>query len=75
MPVPKKKTTRSARNQRRSHHALKKVNLNICSKCKEPARPHHVCLACGTYNNQQVLEIKTKNPQDKKKDKSEEKKK
>jgi len=69
MPVPKKKTTRSARNQRRSHHALKKSNLNACPKCQEPVQPHRVCLACGTYNNKQVLEVKTKDSKEKKKDK------
>ena len=66
MALPKKKLTRSARNQRRSHHALKKVNLRACPQCQELVLAHHVCLNCGTYNNKQVLEIKTKESKKKK---------
>lgn len=58
MALPKKRHTKSARNQRRSHHALKKPQLYYCLKCKEPILPHRACLKCGTYASRQVLEIK-----------------
>ena len=60
MAVPKKKTTKSAKNQRRSHHALKKPILAKCSNCDKAVLPHHVCLNCGHYKGKQVIEIKTK---------------
>ena len=75
MPVPKKKTTRSARNQRRSHHALKGVMFSICPKCKEPVLPYHVCHPCGTYAGRQAIEIKAKEPKKGKKEKEKKKEK
>ncbi|MFH2013401.1 MAG: 50S ribosomal protein L32, partial [Patescibacteria group bacterium] len=36
MAVPKKRHTKSRRNRRRSHLALKKKNLSSCPKCGEP---------------------------------------
>lgn len=56
MAVPKKKTSKSRRNMRRSHHALKRVNLSECSNCGETKQPHHVCPACGYYDGREVIE-------------------
>ncbi len=33
----------------RSHHALKKLNLVPCPKCKAPIFGHRVCPQCGFY--------------------------
>lgn len=60
MAVPKKKTTKSAKNQRRSHHGLKKPILAKCPNCNKAILPHHVCLNCGHYKGKQVIDIKTK---------------
>ncbi len=60
MSVPKKQQTKSASRQRRSHNALKKINLSPCPKCKKPVLPHTVCLNCGTYKGRQILTIKEK---------------
>lgn len=60
MPIPKRRTTRSSRGQRRSHDALKKLTLTTCPKCSESIMPHRVCKNCGTYKGQQVVEIKNK---------------
>ena len=60
MPHPKKRTTQSAKNQRRSHHALKKINLTKCGKCGKPIKPHHACSSCGYYKNKEVIDV-TKN--------------
>jgi large subunit ribosomal protein L32 len=54
MPVPKKKTSKSARNMRRAHHAIKAGARNECPNCGEPKRPHHVCGSCGYYDGRQV---------------------
>ncbi len=62
MAVPKKKTSSSVRNMRRSHHALKSVNVMECANCGETKRPHHVCGHCGFYDGRQVFsEKKTEN--------------
>ncbi len=60
MSVPKKRRTRSSVGNRRSHHALKKINLLKCSKCGKDVLPHTACNFCGTYKEKKVLEIKTK---------------
>ena len=59
MAVPKKKTSKSKRDMRRSHHALGANSCSECSKCGELVRPHHVCEACGTYNNKEII-VKSK---------------
>jgi len=55
MAVPKKKTSQSKRNMRRSHHALKPTNVVMDSVTGEYKLPHHVNLVDGTYNNRQVI--------------------
>lgn len=54
MAVPKKKVSKSKRNMRRAHHALKPNAYGICPECGEPRRPHHVCASCGYYDGRQV---------------------
>lgn len=55
MAVPKKKTSKSRRNMRRAHHALKPQGLAECPNCGEMKRPHHMCPSCGHYDGRQVL--------------------
>ncbi|GEO81624.1 50S ribosomal protein L32 [Pararhodospirillum oryzae] len=55
MAVPKKKTSKSRRNMRRSHHALKPVAYNECPNCGELKRPHHVCPSCGQYAGREIV--------------------
>lgn len=55
--LPKRKTQQGRRNRRRSHLALKPMQLVLCPQCKETMRPHHVCLNCGTYNGREVIEV------------------
>ena len=56
MAVPKKKTSKSRRNMRRSHDALPRPTYNNCANCGEAKRPHHMCLKCGTYDGREVIE-------------------
>lgn len=60
MPVPKQRHTKSRRNKRRSHHALKKISLSKCSKCAQPVLPHQVCFNCGTYQGREVIDVLAK---------------
>ncbi len=54
-PVPKKRTSASRRDQRRSHHALSAPTLVECPQCKVQKPRHQVCPECGYYNGRQVL--------------------
>ncbi|MBU2564238.1 50S ribosomal protein L32 [Patescibacteria group bacterium] len=60
MAVPKKRHTKSRRNRRRSHLALKKKNLSSCPKCGEPILSHHACNNCGTYKGRMVIDVLAK---------------
>lgn len=55
MAVPKKKTSKSRRDMRRSHLGLKTEGYVDCSNCGELMRPHHVCGACGHYREREVV--------------------
>ncbi|MDR2068155.1 MAG: 50S ribosomal protein L32 [Holosporaceae bacterium] len=55
MAVPKKKISKSRRDMRRSHLALKPVNTVACPNCGEAKLPHHACRTCGIYNGRQIL--------------------
>lgn len=56
MAVPKKKISKSRRNQRRAHDALKATALMECGNCGEMKLPHHICSACGFYNGREVID-------------------
>ena len=55
MPVPKRRTGKTKRNMRRSHHALKPVGLTECQSCGERIMQHRVCPKCGYYANRTVV--------------------
>jgi len=56
MAVPRKKVSKSRRDMRRSHDALKVASWAECPNCGELKRPHHVCQACGYYREREVFE-------------------
>lgn len=58
MAVPKKKTSKSRRDMRRSHHALKTTMSVECPNCGEQKLSHHVCGACGYYDGREVVEAR-----------------
>ncbi len=60
MAVPKQRHTKSRRNKRRSHHALKKQTLFNCSKCGALVASHRVCQNCGFYNGREVIDVMKK---------------
>ena len=72
MPNPKQKHTKSRRNRRRSHLAMKKKKLFSCPKCGEPILAHHVCAFCGYYNGKQVIYVLAKLEKKEKKKKEKE---
>jgi large subunit ribosomal protein L32 len=58
MAVPKRKTSKSRRNKRRSHHWLSSINIIEDKKSGEFRLSHHVDLKTGLYNGKQVLDPK-----------------
>ncbi|MFO7768582.1 MAG: 50S ribosomal protein L32 [bacterium] len=55
MAVPKRKSSVSRKNKRRSHHALKPANLSTCDHCGQPKLSHRACPSCGYYRGRQVI--------------------
>jgi len=57
MAVPKQGHTRAKVGKSRMHKYIKKVYLSLCPKCKKPVRSHTVCLNCGFYKGQEVIDV------------------
>ena len=57
MAVPKRKTTPSKRNMRRSHHRVNSTNIVEDKKSGEYRLSHHVDLKTGYYNGKKILDI------------------
>jgi large subunit ribosomal protein L32 len=57
MSVQKQRHTSSRGKRRRSHHGLKKQNLQPCSHCGTLINPHKVCPNCGYYRGRQVIDV------------------
>jgi len=53
--VPKKKTSKSKRDMRRSHHALRAPTLVACPSCGDWMLPHRACPSCGEYRGRSVM--------------------
>lgn len=62
MAVPKKKTSKSRRDMRRSHHALSVPTVIEDKDTGEFRRPHHVDLKTGMYRGRQVITPKAETP-------------
>ena len=58
MAVPKRKTSKSRRNKRRSHHQIKNVNIIEDKKSGEYRLSHHIDLKTGIYNGRKIFEPK-----------------
>ncbi|MFW6415056.1 MAG: 50S ribosomal protein L32 [Thermodesulfobacteriota bacterium] len=54
MAVPKKKTSKSRKGMRRSHHKAKVPTVISC-ECGAAKLPHRVCPSCGNYKGKQML--------------------
>jgi len=57
MAVPKRKTSKTRRDKRRTHYKATPVSVVLCPSCKEPKQPHAVCPKCGMYNGKKYLEV------------------
>ncbi len=58
MAVPKRKTSKSRRDMRRAHDAIRSTPaLHKCPNCGEMKRYHRVCPSCGHYRGREVIEM------------------
>ncbi len=55
MAVPKRRTSRSRKGMRRSHHHLTPTQVQYCPRCEQPVLPHRVCPNCGFYQGREVV--------------------
>ncbi|MBL6784855.1 MAG: 50S ribosomal protein L32 [Rickettsiales bacterium] len=60
MAVPKKKTSSSKRNMRRSHDKIKPINVFFNKETGEPQLAHQISVD-GYYGKRQVIVPKVKN--------------
>lgn len=51
MAVPKRKTSKSKRDMRRTHQKTEAPNISKCPECGEVRMPHHACPNCGYYKD------------------------
>lgn len=56
MPNPKRRHSKSRRDKRRTHDALRRQTFARCTHCNQPAPPHMVCSNCGHYKGHLVME-------------------
>lgn len=57
MAVPKRKTSKSKRDKRRTHQKTDGPTLTECPQCGEARLPHHACPECGYYKDRNVLDV------------------
>jgi large subunit ribosomal protein L32 len=57
MAVPKRKTSKTRKNWRRSHDALTPPGRANCPQCGASRLPHRVCAECGHYRGATRLQI------------------
>ena len=56
MAVPKRKTSKSRRDKRRSHHKIRMANVIEDKKSGEFRLSHHIDLKTGFYNGKKILD-------------------
>ncbi len=56
MAVPKRRTSRMKRNQRRANHdKVAAPNLSPCPNCGDVMASHRACPSCGHYKGRKVM--------------------
>ena len=58
--VVRMRHNRSQTGNTRSHHALKTAVLSLCKECGSPKKPHEVCVVCGKYKGNQIIDVHAK---------------
>ncbi|MGK7393173.1 MAG: 50S ribosomal protein L32 [Candidatus Cyclobacteriaceae bacterium M3_2C_046] len=56
MAHPKRKTSKTRRDKRRTHYKTTAKTIMECSNCGSPVVYHRVCPECGYYKGKQAIE-------------------
>ena len=67
MAHPKRRHSTTRTNKRRANDFLEATSLSKCSNCGAQKKPHRVCSECGFYSGRQVVTVKVKSKDKKKK--------
>ncbi|WJY28828.1 MULTISPECIES: 50S ribosomal protein L32 [Sporosarcina] len=54
MAVPKRRTSKTKKNMRRTHYKLQVPGMTTCENCGEMKLAHRVCKSCGQYKGKVV---------------------
>ena len=57
MALPKRRHSKTRGRKRRTHYKATTPNPSACPSCGAPRIPHRVCMNCGTYKSEQVVEV------------------
>ena len=58
MAVPKRKTSKSKRNMRRSHKSINQINIIEDKDSGDPRLSHRIDLSTGMYKGRQIINKK-----------------
>ncbi|MFH2094227.1 MAG: 50S ribosomal protein L32 [Bacteroidota bacterium] len=56
MAHPKRKTSKTRRDKRRTHYKASDLTLSKCSNCGATTQYHRVCPECGFYRGKLAIE-------------------
>ena len=56
MAVPKRRQSKARSRKRRSHNAVKPMQLAYCPQCQTATPTHTVCPNCGYYQGRNLVE-------------------
>lgn len=57
MAVPKRRTSKTRKNKRRTHIKLSAPGMTECPNCGEMKLSHRVCPECGLYKGEEVTVV------------------
>ncbi|MEK5039664.1 MULTISPECIES: 50S ribosomal protein L32 [unclassified Sporosarcina] len=55
MAVPKRRTSKTVKNKRRTHYKLQVPGMTTCTNCGEIKLAHRICKSCGQYKGKEVI--------------------
>ena len=57
MAVPKRRTSKTRKNKRRTHFKISVPGMTECPSCGEYKLSHRVCKNCGSYNGEEIVSL------------------